>query len=59
MSVELGNVWQSRADISASDSLLGGSFWAGVDTPVGPVYVAYGFAEGGEDAFYISLGRIF
>ena len=59
MSVELGNVWQSRDDISASDSLLGGSFWAGVDTPVGPVYVAYGFAEGGEDAFYISLGRIF
>ncbi len=59
MSLELGNVWESREDISANDSLLGGSFWAGVDTPVGPVYVAYGLAEGGEDAFYISLGRIF
>ena len=59
MSLELGNVWESRADISADDSLLGGSFWAGVDTPVGPVYVAYGRAEGGEDAFYIALGRIF
>jgi NTE family protein len=58
MSLELGNVWQSRADISAPDSIFGGSFWAGVDTPVGPIYLGYGRAEGGEDAFYIALGRI-
>jgi NTE family protein len=58
-SMELGNVWQSREDISSRDSILGGSFWAGVDTPVGPVYVGYGRAEGGEDAFYVSLGRVF
>ena len=32
---------------------------AGVDTPVGPIYVGYGRAEGGEDAFYVSLGRVF
>ncbi len=59
MSLELGNVWASRADISARDSIFGGSFWAGVDTPVGPIYVGYGRAEGGEDAFYVSLGRVF
>ncbi len=59
MSIELGNAWQSRDDISASGSVFGGSFWAGVDTPVGPVYVGYGRAEGGEDAFYVSLGRVF
>jgi NTE family protein len=59
MSLELGNVWDSRADISAPDSIFGGSFWAGVDTPIGPVYVGYGRAEGGEDAFYVSLGRVF
>jgi NTE family protein len=58
-SVELGNVWESRSDISASGSLVGGSFWAGVDTPIGPVYIGYGRAEGGEDAFYVSLGRVF
>jgi NTE family protein len=58
MSLELGNVWQSREDISAPDSIFGGSFWAGVDTPVGPIYLGYGRAEGGEDAFYIALGRI-
>jgi NTE family protein len=59
VSLELGNVWESRSDISARDSIFGGSFWAGVSTPVGPVYVAYGRAEGGEDAFYVFLGRIF
>ncbi|HET7607763.1 MAG TPA: hypothetical protein VFL84_03730, partial [Gammaproteobacteria bacterium] len=59
MSLELGNVWDSREDISSRDGILGGSFWAGVDTPVGPVYVGYGRAEGGEDAFYVSLGRVF
>jgi NTE family protein len=59
VSVELGNVWESRAEASVEDSILGGSFWAGVSTPVGPVYVGYGRAEGGEDAFYVTLGRIF
>jgi NTE family protein len=59
MSIELGNAWESREDISSRGSILGGSFWAGVDTPVGPVYVGYGRAEGGEDAFYVSLGRVF
>ncbi|HMB72041.1 MAG TPA: patatin-like phospholipase family protein [Gammaproteobacteria bacterium] len=59
VSVELGNVWESRSDISFDDSLFGGSLWAGVDTPIGPVYVAYGMAEGGRNALYVVLGRIF
>jgi NTE family protein len=59
ISAELGNVWGSRDDISASGSILGGSFWTGIRTPIGPVYVAYGRAEGGLDAFYITLGRVF
>jgi len=59
ISMELGNAWDARSDISLNDSLLGGSIWAGVDTPVGPVYVAWGSAEGGNDAFYVFLGRIF
>jgi len=58
-SLEFGNTWESRGDISADGAILGGSFWAGVDTPIGPVYLGYGRAEGSEDAFYISLGRVF
>jgi NTE family protein len=59
VSLEIGNAWQSRSEISSRSSIVGGSFWAGVSTPVGPVYVGYGRAEGGEDAFYVFLGRIF
>lgn len=59
VSIEIGNAWDARSEISIDTSLLGGSLWAGVDTPVGPVYVAYGIAEGGDDAFYVFLGRIF
>jgi NTE family protein len=33
--------------------------WTGVDTPIGPIYLGYGFAEGGENAFYVALGRVF
>jgi NTE family protein len=59
VSVEFGNVWQSRSEISAKSAILGGSLWAGVQTPVGPVYVGYGHAEAGAGAFYVYLGRVF
>lgn len=58
-SAEVGNVWESRSDISLNDSVWAGSIWAGVDTPVGPVFLAWGNAEGGDDAFYVFLGRLF
>ena len=58
-SLELGNVWDKRSDIDFGDSRLGGSFWAGVSTPVGPVYVSLGLAEGGDPVFYVILGRVF
>ncbi len=58
-SIEVGNTWQSRSEISLSSARVGGSFWAGVSTPIGPVYVGYGRAEGGDNAFYVVLGRIF
>jgi NTE family protein len=59
ISIELGNTWDARSDIGLSDAIWGGSFWTGVDTPVGPVYMGYGVAEGGVNAFYVFLGRPF
>jgi len=59
ISVELGNAWGARDDISLGDTIWGGSIWAGVDTPVGPIYVGYGRAEGDRDAVYVHLGRAF
>lgn len=59
VSIEYGNVWSSRSDISAKGSMFGASLWAGVDTPVGPIYLGYGVAEGGDNAIYAILGRVF
>ncbi len=58
-SLEYGGVWDDRDAIGAAGARLGGSIWVGVDSPIGPVYAAYGRAEGGQDAFYLFLGRIF
>lgn len=58
-SAEVGNAWSSRSDISLNHSIWGGSIWAGVDTPVGPVFLAYGSSEGGDDAVYVFLGHLF
>ena len=59
LSAELGNAWDSRDDISSEGAIFGKSIWAGVDTPAGPVFMAYGTAEDGQDVFYVFLGRLF
>jgi len=55
-SVEAGNVWQSRSDISFGSSLVNGSLFAGFDTVIGPVYLAAGLAEGGKSNYYLFIG---
>jgi NTE family protein len=58
-SFELGNVWSSRDDISASTARRNGSVFLGLDTLLGPVYFATGFDDEGESNFYLFLGRTF
>lgn len=55
-SVEAGNVWQLRSDIGFDSMLINGSLFAGMDTFLGPLYLAAGFAEGGRSNFYLFLG---
>ncbi len=56
-SLEWGGTWQGRDDIGLSDTLVAGSLFLGADTFLGPLYGAYGHAEGGEDAIYLFLGK--
>ena len=58
-SLEAGNTWQEEEDIKFKTFIPAGSVFLGLDTILGPVYVAYGYAEGGRDAFYFFLGRGF
>ena len=55
-SVEAGNVWQSCSDISLDSMLLNGSLFAGLDTYLGPLFLAAGFSEDGDTSFYLFLG---
>ncbi len=57
-SFETGQVYQDRDDI-LNDLIYAGSVFLGIDSPIGPVYLAYGMAEGGNDTGYLFVGRSF
>jgi len=59
MSLEAGNVWENRADASFSNTRKDASLFLGMDTFLGPVYLASGFDQHGNQAFYLFLGRTF
>jgi hypothetical protein len=44
---------------SISRSTPGGTYFVAVDTPIGPMYLAYGRAAAGLGSFYFFLGRPF
>lgn len=56
-SLESGNAWQNRSDISLDSTLFNGSIFAGVDTYLGLLFFAAGFSEHGESSFYLFLGN--
>jgi NTE family protein len=58
-SLEMGNVWTSRSDMSFSSAKTNGSLFLGLDTLLGPVYFATGFDDHGGSAYYLFLGRTF
>lgn len=59
MSLEVGNVWQSSSEASLSNTQKDASIFLGMDTFLGPVYLATGFDAHGNQAFYLFLGRTF
>ena len=59
VSLEAGNTWFDRKDVSLGDLRMNASLFFGLDTPLGPVYLATGYDEGGDKAFYLFLGRTF
>ncbi len=57
VSIEAGNTWESSDQVSLNDLLFSGSLFLGADTPVGPLYLAYGRANTGQDSIYLFLGQ--
>ena len=59
VSLEAGNVWDHRGQMSFGSLRHDASVFLGLDTLLGPVYVASGFDDKGQHAFYLFLGRTF
>lgn len=55
-SIETGNVRQKTDDIDAGSLVWSGSLFAAADTILGPIYLGWGLAEGGNNTFFLSLG---
>ena len=58
ISAEAGNAWQARSEISFDSMMVNGSIFAGIDTFIGPVYLAAGFAEQGKTNVYLFIGEL-
>jgi NTE family protein len=59
VSLEIGNVWQSRSEASFSNTQKDASLFLGMDTFIGPLYLATGFDQHGHQEYYLFLGRTF
>jgi NTE family protein len=59
MSLELGNTWQQRSDISLGSAHKDASLFLAFDTFLGPVYLGSGYDTAGHSAYYLFLGRTF
>ncbi|MBP7567935.1 MAG: patatin-like phospholipase family protein, partial [Burkholderiaceae bacterium] len=56
-SLEAGNAWTARRDISLGDLRAGSSLFVGADTGIGPLYLSIVSAPRGYTGLYLFLGR--
>ncbi|MGH7562861.1 MAG: patatin-like phospholipase family protein, partial [Gemmatimonadota bacterium] len=56
---EAGNVWDRGGDVALDDLLWTGTLALGADTGLGPVFLAYGAGEDGDDRIYVAIGTTF
>ena len=58
-SLEAGNAWMDRSQMSFASARKDASVFFGADTFLGPAYIAAGYDDRGRSAFYLFLGRGF
>ena len=55
--VEYGNATENRDDVF-DQGIWNGSVYFGFDSPIGPLYIGYGFAEDDRRAYFLRIGNI-
>jgi NTE family protein len=58
-SLEVGNVYQSFDDIGFGDAVYAGSLFAGLRSPIGPVFIGVGHNDECATSLYFSIGSFF
>lgn len=56
---EGGNAWDQSAEAGLDDLVYSTSIFYSLDSFVGPLYISYGWADNGDQAFNLSLGQPF
>jgi len=59
LAFETGQAWGFDEEPAFGDLLVGGTVFLGLETLLGPFYAGYGLVEGGQESFYLMLGRTF
>lgn len=59
ISLERGNVWNTKEEIEAGNMISAASVSIGIDSNIGPIVLAYGRADTGEESVYFFLGSVF
>lgn len=56
-SIEAGNVWELREHVDLDDLIYSGSLYFGTDTSMGPAAIGFGWADDGEKAIFLFIGK--
>lgn len=55
--LQAGNTWEDSSEARIGGLIKSGTLFIGSETPLGPLYLGYGYAEGGRNSIYFYLGR--
>ena len=57
-SLEAGNTWHDKNDVRFDSLIYAGSMFLGIQTPLGPLFLGYGYAQGGHNSIYLTFGSL-
>jgi NTE family protein len=57
--IEAGNIWQEKENIKLNDLIYSGSIFAGIDTPIGALFLGFGLSSNKRQSLYLYLGQPF
>ncbi|MCL1089273.1 patatin-like phospholipase family protein [Shewanella profunda] len=58
-SLEAGNVWYERTEVTLTDLIYASSLYVGTDTALGPAALGFGITDFGDRSFYLFVGKNF